>query len=167
MSTHNQPKHGQDATLDSLRGAIGHRALWMGLLLQEAQAQGLDWEKLGHAAIFKAGCLHGEEIKRRMAVAGSLPSFGSAFFTDEIKRIFEIEVKRCDEEVLCLEYGHCPLVTAWKRLGLEGEMLAKLCDVAMSGDRGITSRFSQFRFELGETIAQGHDHCVVQFLREK
>lgn len=37
----------------------------------------------------------------------------------------------------------------------------------MCGDRGIESRFDQFDFELGKTIAQGYDKCEVNFYRKK
>jgi hypothetical protein len=89
------------------------------------------------------------------------------FFNEDIKKVFEIEVKKIDEDELYLEYGHCPLVTAWQQLGIEGEMLEKLCDIAMSGDRGISSRFEEFEFKLGKTIAQGHPVCEVCFNRKK
>jgi hypothetical protein len=167
MSTLNQPKSVQDDVINKLRGAIIHRGMWMGLLLKEVKERGPDWEEIGHAAVFKTGCLHGDGIKARMGVPGSLVSFGNTFFTEDIKKIFEIEVKKLDEEELILEYGHCPLVTAWQQLGIEGEMLEKLCDIAMSGDRGISSRFEAFEFKLGKTIAQGHKVCEVCFTRKK
>ena len=46
-------------------------------------------------------------------------------------------------------------------------MLTKLCDIAMSGDRGIDSRFDDFEFKLGKTIAEGNPVCEVKFLRKK
>jgi hypothetical protein len=167
MSNLNQPKRTQDDVINKLRGAIIHRGLWMGLILKEAKERGCDWEQIGHSAVLKVGCIHGESIKERMDVLGSLVSFGNAFFTEDIKKVFEIEVKKINEEELKLEYGYCPLVTAWQQIGIEGEMLAALCDIAMSGDRGIASRFEEFEFNLGKTIAQGHRVCEVSFTRRK
>ena len=51
--------------------------------------------------------------------------------------------------------------------GVADDMLVKLCAIAMSGDRGIDSRFDDFEFKLGKTIAEGHPVCEVQFLRKK
>jgi hypothetical protein len=167
MHIKNQPKNVQDEVINKLRGAIIHRGIWMGLILKEAKAKGIDWEAIGHTAVFKTGCIHGDGIGDRMEVPGSLVSFGNAFFTEDIKKVFEIEVKRIDEEALVLEYGHCPLVTAWQQIGIEGAMLESLCDIAMSGDRGISSRFDDFEFHLGKTIAQGHGVCEVCFTRKK
>lgn len=167
MTTLNQPKNTDNPEINKIRGAIIHRGLWMGLILKEAKERGLDWEGIGRSAVFKTGCIHGDGIKERMDVPGSMVSFGNTFFTSDIRKIFEIEVKEITEEVLKLEYGHCPLITAWQSVGIEGEMLEKLCDIAMCGDRGIESRFSEFEFELGKTIAQGNPVCEVNFHRKK
>ncbi|HCM24975.1 MAG: hypothetical protein A2Z99_02390 [Treponema sp. GWB1_62_6] len=167
MCVMNQPKNTNDLVINKIRNAIVHRGLWMGLILKEAKEKGLDWEKIGHSAVFKTGCMHGDGIKGRMDVPGSMVSFGNTFFTEDIKKIFEIEVKKIDEDELKLEYGHCPLVTAWQQAGIEGEMLEKLCDIAMSGDRGIESRFPEFEFKLGKTIAEGNKVCEVCFTRRK
>ena len=163
----NQPKNTSNEEINKLRGAIVHRGLWMGLILKEAKEKGLDWETIGRNAVFNTGKIHGDGIKGRMTDKDSLVDFGNTFFTEDIRNIFEIKVKDITEEVLKLEYGHCPLVTAWQSVGIEGEFLDKLCDIAMCGDRGIESRFDQFDFELGKTIAQGYDKCEVNFYRKK
>ncbi len=163
----NQPKMTEDPAINKLRNAMIHRGLWMGLLLKEMKERGLDWEQIGHSAVFKCGCIHGEGIKNRMELVGSLVSFGNTFFSEDIRKIFEIEVKAINEEELRLEYGHCPLITAWHQIGVDADMLAKLCDIAMSGDRGIEKCFEEFKFTLGRTIAQGHPVCEVSFTRRQ
>lgn len=167
MKNLNQSNHSDKEMVNKLRNAIIHRGLWMGLILKEAKDKRLDWESIGRDAVFKCGCIHGEGLKNRMDVPGSLVSFGNTFFTEDIKRIFEIDVKEINEEVLRVEYHHCPLLTAWQSLGFEGEMLDKMCDIAMYGDRGIKSQFDEFEFELGKTLAQGHEVCEVAFYRKK
>jgi hypothetical protein len=163
----NQPKNTDDPVINKLRSAIGHRALWMGLLLKEAKARGLDWESIGHAAVRTTGLMHGDGLKERVDNPDSLVSFAEVFMTDDVRKIFEVEVKKLDESELSVEFGYCPLVTAWMQAGIEGEMLAKLCDIAMSGDRGICSRFEEFEFHLGKTIANGDQVCEVKFSRRK
>lgn len=167
MCTLNQPQNTDNEVINKLRNVIIHRGLWMGLILKEAKERGLDWEAIGRAAIFETGCMHGDGIKNSMDVPGSLVSFGNTFFTEDIKKIFEINVKELTEDVMKIEYGHCPLVTAWQSVGIEGEFLDILCDIAMCGDRGIDSKFDQFEFELGKTIAQGNKTCEVSFYRKK
>jgi hypothetical protein len=94
MSIKNQPRIVLDEVINKLRSAIIHCGLWMELLLKEAKQRGLGWEEIGHSAVFKTGCLNGEGIKERMDVSGSLVSFGNTFFTDDTKKVFEIEVKK-------------------------------------------------------------------------
>ena len=55
----------------------------------------------------------------------------------------------------------------WEQIGIDGEMLATPCDIAMSGDRAICSRFDEFEFHIGKTIAQGHRVCEVCFTRKR
>lgn len=163
----NQPKDENKELINKLRDAIHHRGLWMGLLLKEMKDRGLDWEDIGRKAIFNCGCLHGKGIENKMDSSESLVSFGNTFFTEEIRKIFEITVKNIDEDSLKLEYGYCPLVKAWQDLGFKDEFLDKICDIAMCGDRGIESQFPEFEFELGRTIAQGYPVCEVNFYRKK
>jgi hypothetical protein len=167
MANLNHPQNTDNEVVNKLRSVIIHRGLWMGLILKEAKDKGLDWESIGRDAVFNCGCMQGEDIKNRMDIPGSLVSFGNSFFTEDIKKIFEIDVKEINEDMLKLEYHHCPLLTAWQSLGFEGDFLDKICDIAMCGDRGIKSRFDEFEFELGKTLAQGHDVCEVTFYRKK
>ena len=163
----NEPKNTDDPVTNKLRKAFVHRALWMGLILKELKDRGLNWEEIGHAAIFKTGCLHGEGIKEQLAATDSLVEFGKTFLSEDVIKIFEMDIKKLDENELTVEFGYCPLVTAWQQAGIEGEMLEKLCDIAMSGDRGIGSRFANLEFRLGKTIAQGNKVCEVAFVRKQ
>lgn len=163
----NEPKITNDELVDKLRAAIGHRATWMGLLLKEAKERGLNWEEIGHAAVLATGDLHGDMIKGRMEKTESLVEFAKNFLTPDVRKIFEMNVKKSDENELDIEFGYCPLVAGWTKAGIDGDMIPKLCDVAMSGDRGICSRFEDFEFHLGKTIAEGHKVCEVKFCRKK
>jgi len=49
------------------------------------------------------------------------------------------------------------------KMGKNPEELDLLCDIAMDGDRGIGSRFPDFEFKLGKTIAQGNPVCQIRF----
>ena len=162
----NQPKNTDDEVINKLRKGISHRAMWMGLILKEMKERGLDWEEIGHSAIFATGCMHGEGISEQLSSVDSLVEFGKTFLNEDVIKIFEMDIKKLDEKELTVEFGYCPLVTAWTQAGIEGEMLNKLCDIAMSGDRGIGSRFENLEFRLGKTIAQGNRVCEVAFVRK-
>ena len=163
----NKPKNTDDPVTNKLRKAFSHRALWMGLILKEMKERGLDWESIGHSAVFKTGCMHGEGIKDQLNSPDSMIEFGKTFLNEDVIKIFEMDIKKLDENELTVEFGYCPLVTAWTQAGIEGEMLDKLCDIAMSDDHEIDSQFKNFEFRLSKTIAQGNKMCEVAFLRKK
>lgn len=163
----NQPKKTDDEVTNKLRAAIGHRAMWMGLILKEIKERGLDWEAIGHSAIHHTGCIHGEVIKGKLSEPDSMVEFGNTFLNEDVRKIFEMDIKRLDNDALVSEFGYCPLLAGWQQAGIQDpEMLDKLCDVAMSGDRGIGSRFEKYEFKLGKTIAQGNKVCEVAFYRK-
>lgn len=163
----NQPKNVDNQEINKLRNAFGHRALWMGLIIKEMKDRGLDWEDIGRSAIFSTGCMHGDQIKKKLQSPDSLVEFGKTFLNEDVQKVFEMDIKKLDDKELTVEFGYCPLVTAWTQAGIEGELLNKLCDIAMDGDRGIGSQFENFEFRLGKTIAQGNRVCEVAFVRKE
>ena len=146
-----------------LREAIEHRATWFALLIEEARKQGLD-TTFAHDAIRKCGIFHG---KNKYPKTDDLAVFSSAFANDDVVDVFEMEVLENNAEHLHIDFHYCPLVAAWKKLGLPEEDMPELCDIAMDGDRGIISTYPDFTFELGKTIAKGDDVCQIRINKVK
>ena len=158
----NEPSILDDETVNQVRKAIEHRATWMGLMCDEAEKAGADWEGIARRAVRRTGCLHGNRILEVLVDAKGLRAFSEAFLPDLTKKLFEMEVTGLDGKGLDIEFHYCPLVSAWKKLGFDNGRIATLCDIAMDGDRGIASEMG-FDFQLGETIAKGGDVCEVTF----
>jgi hypothetical protein len=158
----NSPKR-KDPEIQLIRGALEHRATWMYLLLKEAEKKGIRWEDIGRPAIRACGNMHGEGFVQRSGTT-SLKGLKETLFTEPIRMIFEIEVLESTDDKLSVDFGYCPLVAAWQKLGCSDEDIARFCDIAMEGDRGIAERFGG-RLKLGDTIANGHSTCQVQFLK--
>ncbi len=151
-----------DKTISLLRAAIEHRATWMALMYWEAEKMGYDAEKMTRAAIKKCGNIHGERIKANTEDVSSVASFSKAFVNEETQKNFEMDFKKEDNDNLFIEFNYCPLISAWKKLGIEDDKIALLCDIAMDGDRGIAESMG-YVFELGDTIAKCHKICDVRF----
>lgn len=151
----NNPTVNDEKTND-LRKAIEHRATWFYYLVDEAVKKGIDID-FARQAIFNCGCFHGENCYPK---TGDIKEFADAFANENVKKIFEMDVKTTDE-ALNIEFHYCPLVEAWKKLTGDEELIAKLCDIAMDGDRGIISKYDDFEFSLGDTIAKGDKTCQV------
>jgi hypothetical protein len=107
--------------------------------------------------------MHGEGFVQRSGTTG-LIGLRKTLFTEKIQSILEIKILESTDDKLSVDFGYCPLVAGWQKLGCSDEEIARLCDIAMEGDRGIAESFKG-RLELGGTIASGHSTCQVQFLK--
>ena len=141
-----------------LRGAIEHRATWMGLLIDEAKKKGLGTE-FAYNAIRRCGRFHGEG---KYPETEDLQEFAAAFANQDVIDVFQMEILKNDGQELSIDFHYCPLVAAWLKVGLPLEDMPELCNIAMDGDRGIIDAYDKFSFDLGKTIANGDDMCEIR-----
>lgn len=160
----NKAKNTDNELVNGLRGAIEHRATWMGMMMVEAEKAGNNAEEFTRKAILKCGKFHGEGILKRQEGEG-LVNFEKTFLPENTKKIFEMEVKVCTEEKLEVEFNYCPLVSAWEQQGYSTDEIELMCDCAMDGDRGIAKAHG-YEFKLGKTIATGSEICEVNFYKK-
>lgn len=160
----NEPKH-KGKLVRAVRATLEHRAAWLYLLLDEAEKRGIDTGDFADAAILRCGCFQGERL---VAEAGgnSLKGLKRTLFTLPARMVFEMKILACTDDRLDIDFHHCPLVAAWQSLGVPDDRIARLCDIAMQGDRGIARSFG-CELELGETIAGGYEKCEIRFRRMK
>lgn len=145
----------KDKKIEELRGHLEHRARWFYFLLDEACNNDLDKEDFARKAIWRCGEYDGNE---RLVDTDSLEEFAEDFLSENIKKIFEMNVE-VNEDELIVDFNYCPLVSAWLKLTDDEDEIDVMCDMAMEGDRGIISTYDEFEYELQKTIASGDDHC--------
>lgn len=150
-----------DEGTELFRSAIEHRATWFALLIDEACKQGAN-PSFADKAIFRCGQFHGDN---KYTKTDSLPAFAKEFANENVQKAFEMELVEHDENKLSIDFHYCPLVAAWKKLGIPEDKYPALCRAAMEGDRGIISTFDAFEFELGKTIADGNDICEIRITK--
>ena len=75
-----------------------------------------------------------------------------------------MDIKRCDDDHLDIDFHYCPLVKAWQKQGCPDGELCKLCDWAMCGDRGIGKSYG-VELDLPKTIARGDGVCQIRYVR--
>lgn len=142
-----------------VREQLEHRAMWLALLDEEAAAKGIDTSDFGREAIGKCGCIQGKSL------GGESKNFKvlkKKLFSKAAQWVFEMKIKECDADKLSIDFHYCPLVKAWQKMGLDDETIARLCDTAMCGDRGIAKAFGG-EMNLGKVIAKGDDICEIRF----
>jgi hypothetical protein len=155
-----------DPVVNGIRNAIEHRATWFQLILAEAEKNGVDVEKIGRAAIYRCGCFHGNQKLAECKDRDDLREFFKVFADETGQQVFEMEIVENTRDKLSIDFHYCPLVAAWQKSGVADEKIPLLCDIAMDGDRGIISRFNQYRLRLEETIANGGSVCKIRIDKE-
>jgi len=158
----NIPKH-TNKIIKAVRALLEHRATWLYLLLDEAQKRGIDTAEFAKAAVMRCGCFHGVNLTEA-AGNKSLKGLKRILFTLPARIVFEMKILACTDDQLDIDFYYCPLVAAWQSQGATDEQIAKLCDIAMQGDRGIAASFG-CELQLGETIANGCSKCEIRFKR--
>ena len=148
----------------AIREQLEHRALWMYLLEDEAKKHGLDGELYARDAIKRCGLYQGALLKEKGKKGNSLKGLKKALFGFFAKKVFEMDIIRCDDDHLDINFHYCPLVKAWQKQGASDEEIRKLCDHAMCGDRGIGEAFG-VELDLPKTIGRGDDTCEIRYVR--
>ncbi len=147
--------------IKAIRGTLEHRATWLYLLLKEIEKKDIAWEEVGPPAIRACGNIHGKDLVD-LSGTKSLKGLKKKLFTKPAQMIFEMKILKSTDTELWIDFGYCPLVAAWQKLGCTDEEIERLCDIAMDGDRGIAQSFGG-KLELGETISNGHKKCQLRF----
>ena len=163
MSVINEPKY-KNPLLQAIREQLEHRALWMYLLCDEAAKKGLQPEEYAPAAIKRCGLYQGKLLVKKGGMGQSLKGLKKALFGKAAQLVFEMKIRRCDDDHLDIDFHYCPLVKAWQKQGCSDEEIRLLCDHAMCGDRGIAESFG-CELDLPATIANGDDCCKIRFVR--
>jgi hypothetical protein len=148
--------------VDINRAQLEHRATWMGLIYDEAEKAGCDAEGIIRKAIKRCGNMHGEGFKAACQNPQNCEEFKKVFLNEIGIKTFEMDNIKATHDDLNIEFHYCGLVNAWKKLGFDDERCAKLCDMAMDGDRGIAEAMG-LKLDLTDTIAKGCPTCKLHF----
>jgi hypothetical protein len=148
----------------AVREQLEHRALWMYLLCDEAKKKGLESSEFAPAAIKRCGLYQGANLRAKAGGGESLKGLKKTLFSKAAQWVFEMDIKRCTDDNLDIDFHYCPLVKAWQKQGCTDEEIKVLCDQAMCGDRGIAESFG-CELDLPKTIANGDDVCEIRFVR--
>ncbi|MGN0680635.1 MAG: L-2-amino-thiazoline-4-carboxylic acid hydrolase [Candidatus Fimisoma sp.] len=163
MSIKNHAKI-KNPLIRSIRELLEHRALWMYLLCDEAKKKGLPPEEYAPEAIKRCGIYQGAELRKKAGGGDSLKGLKKTLFSKFAQWVFEMDIKRCTDDNLDIDFHYCPLVKAWQKQGCSDEEIELLCDHAMCGDKGIAESFG-CTLQLHKTIAKGDEICEIRFVR--
>jgi hypothetical protein len=158
----NEPKI-RNPLIAAIRELLEHRALWLYLLCDEAAGKGLAWEDFAPEAIRRCG-LHQGGVLVKKGGTTSLKGLKKTLFTLPARWVFEMKIRECTDDRFAIDFHYCPLVKAWQKQGCTDDEIARLCDIAMCGDRGIAASYGCV-MDLPQAIARGDDACRIRFHR--
>ncbi len=127
-------------------------------MVKHAAAAGLDKERFARAAVNRIG----RDNSRDFGEYESLPDFVYSFMNEGLISQFRPELKEMDDHRARVDFHYCPMLGGLTNMTKDEEELELLCDCAMETDRGLTDAVG-LGFELGRTIAGGHDTCELCF----
>ncbi len=159
----NEPRI-KNPLIKAIRELLEHRATWLYLLCDEGKKRGLDPTDFGSAAVRRCGLSQGRDLVKKGGTK-SLKGLRKTLFTKPAQWVFEMDVKKCTDDVLEIQFHYCPLVKAWQKAGCSDEEISQLCDIAMCGDRGIGAAYG-CGLKLPKTIARGDDICHLKYYRK-
>ncbi len=148
-----------------LRSAIKARAMVYAAVYDELEAElgGAKAEEILRRAIYKRGLSIGRQFARfgPRDIAGLKDAFLA--FVPDGGRVFQPEVKRCDEGGLDIKFHACPLKEAWLEAGMAPEKVSRLCSIAGVIDNG-TFEAAGFAFSA-DTWKPGEEGCCFLHIR--
>ena len=159
--------HGMEVmeTVEVNRIQVEHRAIWMGLIYDEMVKAGIDAEPIIRRAIARCGQMDGKRIKATCKDPSDVADFTRNFLGTEHSfgaETFEQYPIVADRDNMNVDFHYCPLVSGWKKCGFDDDTCAKLCDMAMDGDRNIAKTMG-LTLDLDDTIAKGCPTCKLHF----
>lgn len=167
MAINNVPQDTSSPEINNMRSLIEQRAEWMYLMNEEAAKLGYETEEFTRKAIFRCGCFRGSEMISSFKDKGDLVELGEAYMNNPNSRVFEKEYIEMSPERLEMHFHYCPLVAGWQKMTDDEEVIAKCCDIAMEGDRGVFSCVPDSEFLLESTLANGDPVCTLIIQKKK
>jgi len=153
----------KNGLIAAVRELLEHRALWLYLLTDQARKQGLPPDAYASKAVNRCGLFQGKELVAKGGTS-SLKGLKKTLFSKPAQWVFEMKVLRSTDDNLDIDFHYCPLVAAWQKQGCSAAEIHDLCEIAMSGDRGIAASYG-CHMDLLTAIARGDSHCEIRFAR--
>ena len=86
--------------------------------------------------------------------------------TDDTRQILKLDWVRDEKDDVELHFYRCPLVWGWERMGVEPEMIERLCNIANRVDYGNMESFG-FELDMDPGIGKGEERCTLKIRNKK
>jgi hypothetical protein len=86
--------------------------------------------------------------------------------SDSKRQVLKLDWVRDEEDEIELHFHRCPLVYGWQRMGVEPEMIERLCNIAHQVDFGNVEAFP-FELTSDPGLSRGKSHCTLIVSKRK
>ncbi len=143
--------------------AIAGRAEYLYHILKAMEEAGIEnADDILKKAIYEVG----KTWAKKLGDVKTPREFWNKLLTDDLRQILKLDWVRDDEDEVELHFHKCPLVWRWEQMGLEPEMIERLCEIARQVDYGNTESFG-FDLEMKTLLGKQDDRCTLIVRKRK
>ena len=141
----------------ALLNSIANRAEYLYHIVKSLDEAGVkDVDDILKKAIYNVGATWAEQSGE----ARDPHHFWDRRLTEEKRQILKLDWVRDEEDEIEFHFYRCPLVFGWQRMGLEPDMIARLCDIAHQVDYGNVET-SGFKLDMDPGLGHGKERCTL------
>ncbi|MEG1873964.1 MAG: L-2-amino-thiazoline-4-carboxylic acid hydrolase [Angelakisella sp.] len=148
------------------RFALASAAKKNALNAVEFEKRGIPYEDVYRCTSCQLAQENAKNFKAHMENPDDLRDWGKQLSPELGREAFGMEVLVSTEDCFSMDMHFCPHLKGWQNTGLSDEMCAKLCDLAMEGDKAMANAMG-YDFENPMRLADGDCACRVIYRRRK
>ncbi|MEG0913150.1 MAG: L-2-amino-thiazoline-4-carboxylic acid hydrolase [Oscillospiraceae bacterium] len=131
----------------------------------EFEKRGIPYEDVYRCTSCQLAEANAKKFKSHMENPDDLRDWGKQLSPELGRETFGMEVLESTEDCFSMDMHFCPHLKGWQDVGLSDEMCAKLCDLAMEGDKAM-AKAMDYDFENPMRLADGDCVCRVAYRRK-
>jgi len=110
-------------------------------------------------ALYRGGAAKSDRY-RAFAERGDFQGVADEFIKSSVcaGALFKPSIAKVDDRSAIIDMAGCPLVDAWREMGLSPEEVARMCEMANATDYGKYEGMG-FALTIDSTVARGQDRC--------
>lgn len=141
----------------ALLNAMTGRAEYLYHILKAMEDAGVENpDEILKKAIYEVGKTWGAKLGE----AKNPHEFWDKMLSDDLRKILKLDWVRDGEDEVELHFYRCPLVYGWEQMGLEPEMIKRLCEIANQVDYGNVESFG-FKLDMDPGLGKGDEKCTL------
>jgi len=137
--------------------AMGGRAQYLYHILKamdEAEVKNAD--EILKKAIYEVG----KTWAKKLGDIKNPHEFWDKLLTEDLRQILKLDWVRDTGDDVELHFYRCPLVWTWEQMGLEPQMIERLCKIANQVDYGNVESFG-FKLDMDPGLGRGDKRCTL------